>query len=174
MRLDVLHARNVCRKCRGVLQNCVIAAAAMAAVSARRIVGAERGRDPSGLLEELQFVFSPTAFGTDREKDLAVAGCASEHIAQQSLLFGFCQHNPQEPRVRAHRILQLDRSSNLGRSRRGAIARLPAARFCASVRRASPTAEARCASRTAGDDWARFARLPVRCISRSPIPCGRI
>ena len=48
-----------------------MAVAAMAAVSARRIVGPNDARDPASFLKKLQFVFSPSAFGTDGEKNLA-------------------------------------------------------------------------------------------------------
>ncbi len=67
----------------------VIAVAAMAEVSARRIVPTKRGGDPAFFVEKLEFVLSPSAFGTNREKDFTVTVRLGENIAEHRLIFRF-------------------------------------------------------------------------------------
>ena len=149
-----------------------IAVAAMAAVSARKIVEPSEAEIHPALLKKLQFVFRPTALGTDRQQNVAFR-VESENIAQQALLFRLCEDNPQARRLRLTAVLQFDGSDDFGRGGAagllGSLERDSAPAFDAFRRCRQPDAR-----RYGGRSQAQFGILPVPCISRSPIPCGRI
>ena len=56
--------------------------AAIAAVSARRMVLPRDAEIQPGLLKRFQFLVGPAAFGTESENDVAVTRCGADSIFQ--------------------------------------------------------------------------------------------
>src|SRR5438270_11029589 len=57
--------------------------------------GAQRGGDPTLVLEKLEFVIGPSAFWTYGEHDFPFAPVGVEDLAKRGFIFGFGEENTQ-------------------------------------------------------------------------------